>query len=101
MEGQFLIAQLPLLLEDRTVQHCFGRQALPSGGLDADPHQIAGHRAKQIATLIQLLRHRLQFIADLVRGENIEYAGLDGAFLAHCLLRWWRGIGISGIIQDT
>jgi fatty-acyl-CoA synthase len=32
----------------------------------------------------------LQLAADLVPGEQIEYAGLDGAFLAHCQLRRWR-----------
>jgi hypothetical protein len=37
--------------------------------------------------LIQPLRHRLQLAADLVFGEEIEYAGLDGAFLTHCWLR--------------
>ena len=51
--------------------------------------------------LIQPLRHRLQLAADLVPGEKIEYAGLDGAFLAHCRLRRWQGFGISGMIQDT
>ena len=101
MERQLLVAQLPVLLEQRAAQHRFGRQALPSGGLDADPNQIARHQAKQIAMLIQPLRHRLQLVADLVRGENIEYAGLDGAFLAHCRLRRWQGFGLSGMIQDT
>jgi hypothetical protein len=28
--------------------------------------------------------------ADLVCGEELEYAGLDRAFLAHCRLRWLR-----------
>ncbi len=51
---------------------------------------------------VQPLRHRLQLVADLVCGENIEYAGLDGAFLAHCRLRRWQGLGISGMkIPET
>ncbi len=44
---------------------------------------------------------RLQLVADLVRSENIEYAGLDGAFMAHCRLRRWQGFGLSSMIQDT
>lgn len=73
MERQLLIAQLPVLLEKRATQHRFSRQALPSGSLDANPHQIARHQAKQIAMLVQPVRHCLQFASDLVRGENIEY----------------------------
>jgi len=34
--------------------------------------------------LVQPLRHRFQLAADLVIGEEIEYADLDGAFLTHC-----------------
>jgi hypothetical protein len=101
MERQLLIAQLPILFEKRAAQDCFGRQALPSGGLDADPDQVSGHLGEQIVMLVQPLRHRLQLVADLVRGENIEYAGLDGAFLAHCRLRRWQGFGLSSMIQDT
>src|SRR6516164_8202501 len=37
--------------------------------------------------LIQPARHCLELAADLVSGEEIEYAGLDGAFLTHCQLR--------------
>src|SRR5271170_6114622 len=40
--------------------------------------------------LVQPERHSLQLAADLVLGEEIEYAGLDGAFLTHCRLRRWR-----------
>ena len=92
MERQFLVAQLAILLEQRTTQHSFGRQALPAGGLDAVANQIAGHQADQIAMLIQPSRHRPQFMADLVCREDFEYAGLDGAFLAHCRLRRWRDL---------
>ena len=101
MEGQFLIAQLPVLLEQRAAQHRFGRQALPSGRLDANPPQIASRQAKQITMRIQPSRHRLQLTTDLVRGEKIEYAHLDGAFWAHCRLRRWQDLGIGGTTQDT
>jgi hypothetical protein len=36
---------------------------------------------------IQPLRDRLQLTADLVPGKDLEYSGLDGAFLTHCRLR--------------
>lgn len=58
----------------RAVPCRFCRQALPSGGLTANPDQIAGHQAKHIAMLA----------ANLVCGEDREYAGLDGAFMTHC-----------------
>jgi hypothetical protein len=54
------------LLKDRAAQHCLGRQALASGRLDAMSAQVPCHQAEQIAMLIQPLRHRLQFVADLV-----------------------------------
>jgi hypothetical protein len=41
------------------------------------------------------LRGLLQLAADLVFGEQIEYAGLDSAVLAHCRLR--RG----GLLRDS
>ena len=40
--------------------------------------------------LIQPLLNGFHLTPDLVRGEDIEYACLDGAFLTHCRLRWWR-----------
>jgi hypothetical protein len=36
------------------------------------------------------LRHGLQLTAHVVPREDIEYAGLDDAFLTHYRLRWWR-----------
>jgi hypothetical protein len=92
VECQHLIAQLPVLLEDRTAQHRFSGQALLSGRFDAASIQVSRHHAKQIAMLVQPLRHRLQLAADLVRGEKIESAGLDGAFLAHCRFRRWQDL---------
>jgi hypothetical protein len=60
--------------------------------------QIAGHQAHQRALLIQPLRDRLQLTADLVSGKDLEYSGLDGAFLTHCRLRR-RGLrfGFNGM----
>src|SRR5215208_5588658 len=40
--------------------------------------------------LIQPRRGLLQLAADLVLGEQIKYAGLDRAFLAHDRLRRWQ-----------
>ena len=37
--------------------------------------------------VFQPRRHLLQLAADLVPGQEIEYAGLDSAFLAHYRLR--------------
>src|SRR3954451_2060623 len=48
------------------------------------PHAFARLR------FVQPRRRFLQLAADLVFGEEIEYAGLDSAVLAHCRLRWWR-----------
>ena len=77
------------------------RQALPSGRAHAVAVQVLRHRPEQRAMRIQPLRHRLQLAADLVPGKDIEYAGLDGAFLAHCRLRRWRFcFGISGLIPE-
>ncbi|WP_425484170.1 hypothetical protein [Allomesorhizobium camelthorni] len=55
MERQLLIAQLAVLLEERATQDRFGGQALPSGGLDGVPAQIAPHQRKQIAMLVKPL----------------------------------------------
>ena len=65
------------------------------------PVQAVLDPPEQRAMRIQPPGHRLQLAADLVSGEDIEYAGLDGAFLAHCRLRRWQGFGLSGMIQDT
>jgi hypothetical protein len=54
------------------------------------PAQALRHQAGQLAMVIQPHRHRLQLTADLVSGEAIESAGLDGALLAHCRLRRLR-----------
>ena len=87
MKCQLLVAQLAVLLEKRAAQHRLRRQASPSGLLDPVAAQVRRHQAEQRAMRIQPVRHRLQLAADLVPGENIEYAGLDGAFLTHCRLR--------------
>ncbi len=90
MEGQLLITQLAMLLEQRAAQHSLGWQPLAAGLLETMPAQVARHQPEQITMLIQPLRHRLQFTTDLVFGQKIEYSGLDRAFLAHCRLRRLR-----------
>ena len=87
MKGELFVTQLPLLLEQRTAQHRLRRQAAAAGLAQSVATQIAGHQAHQRVLPIQPLRDRLQFAADLVPGENLEYRGLDGAFLTHCRLR--------------
>jgi hypothetical protein len=47
MECQFLIAQLPVLLEKRAAQHRFGWKSLPSGSLDAAVPQVSRDQPKQ------------------------------------------------------
>jgi hypothetical protein len=97
MERQFLVAQLVVLLEQGTAQHRFRRQALPSGRLDAMPANVPRHQADQIAMRVEPLRHRFQLTADLVCGENIEYAGLDNAFLAHCRAPAVTGFSLESV----
>ena len=76
-----------MLLEERTAQHRLRRQALPSGLLHPVAAQVPCDKAEQRRMLVQPLRGFLQLAADLVSGEQIEYAGLHSAFLAHCRLR--------------
>ena len=72
MKRQLLVAQLAMLLEKRAAQDRLGRQAFSSGFLDAVSAQILGRQPDELAMLVQPLRHRLQFAADLVPGEEIE-----------------------------
>jgi len=53
MERQFLIAQLPVLFEQRATQHRFGRQTSPSGGLDVAAAQVPRDQAEQVAIVVQ------------------------------------------------
>ena len=90
MERQLLIAQLAVLLEHGAAQHRLRRQPLAPGRLDPLLAQINPDQAGELAVVVEPCGHRLQLAADLVPGEQIEYAGLDRAFLAHCRLRWLR-----------
>ena len=58
-------------------------EANAPGLLKAVSAQILRRQSDELAMLVQPLRHRLQLAANLVIGEEIEYAGLDGAFLTH------------------
>jgi hypothetical protein len=87
VKRQLLVTQLALLLEQRTAQHALGRQSAPTGLAHPLAAQIARHQADQRRLPVQPLRHRLQLAADVVLRKNLEYSGLDGAFLTHCRLR--------------
>ena len=97
MERQLFVTQLTVLLEQGAAQHRFGRQAFPSGRLDPVPTKVCRHQAEQVAMLVEPLRHRFQLTADLVRGENIEYTGLDGAYLAHCRAPAVTGFSLKSV----
>jgi hypothetical protein len=99
MKGQLLVAQLPILLEQRAAQHGFRRETVSSRLLDPVPAQIANHQTQQRTVLIEPLRDRFQLAADLVHRENIEYSGLDDAFLTHCRAPAVAGfcLGFSGM----
>jgi hypothetical protein len=77
-----------MLLEQRAAQHSLGRQPLATGLLETMPAQVPRHQPEQITMLIQPLRHRLQFTADLVFGEKIEYTAWT--------VRSWRIVGSGG-----
>ena len=47
MEGQFLVAQLAVLLEQRTAQHGLCRKTMPPGVLHRIAAQVPCHQADQ------------------------------------------------------
>src|SRR5882672_331680 len=81
MKGQLLVAQLPVLLEQRAAHHRFRRQAVSSGLLDPVPAQITDHQTQQRTVFVEPLRDGFQLAADLVLRENLKYRGLYDAFL--------------------
>jgi hypothetical protein len=72
VEGEFLVAQLAVLLEQRTAQSCLGRQALPSSLFDGTLAEVARHQADQAAVRVEPRGHRLELAPDLVFCETIE-----------------------------
>ena len=101
MKGQFLVTELALLLQQRAAQHRFRRQSAPPGLAHTFAPQIARHHAHQRALAIQPARDCLQLAADLVSSKDLEYRGLDGAFLTHCRAPAVRtGFGFSGLNQS-
>jgi hypothetical protein len=90
MERQLLVAHLAVLLEQGATQHRLRRKSLPPGFLDPLSAQVRRDQAGQPAVVVEPCGHRFQVTADLVPGEQIESAGSDRAFLAHCRLRWRR-----------
>jgi hypothetical protein len=87
VKGQFLVAELALLLQDRAAQHRFRRQPAPPGLVQPFAPQVTRHQAHQDALPIKPVRDHLQLAAHLVSGKDLEYRRLDGAFLTHCRLR--------------
>ena len=59
MERQLVVTQLPVLLEKRTAQHRFRRQAMPAGLLHPAAPQILCHQPRERWMLIQPAGHRL------------------------------------------
>src|SRR6266852_3451303 len=84
MKGQLLVAQLPVLLEQRAAHHRCRRQAVSSGLLDPVAAQIAGRQTQQPTLSVEPLRDGFQLAPDLVLRENLKYSGLDDAFLTQC-----------------
>jgi len=72
MKGQLLVAQLPVLLEQRAAHHRFRRQAVSSGLLDPVPTQIAGCQTQQRTVFVEPLRDGFQLAADFVLRENFN-----------------------------
>ena len=92
MKRQFLVTQLPVLLEQRAAQHRLGRQPIAPGWLEARAAQLGGDQGDHLAMRVQPRAHGLELATNLVLGEQIEYTGLDDAVLAHCRLRRLRGL---------
>src|SRR2546423_15361622 len=97
MKGQLLVAQLPVLLEQRGAHHSFRRQAASSGLLDPVPAQIAGRQTQQRTVFVEPLRDGFQLAADLVLRENLKYSGLDEAFLTHCRVPTVAGFASNSV----
>jgi len=72
VKRQLFVAQLPLLLEQRTAQNRLRRQSSASRLAQPAAAQITGHQAHQQALLIQPLRDGLQLAADLVTRKDLE-----------------------------
>jgi hypothetical protein len=87
MEGQLLIAQLAVLLEERAAQYRFGRQPLPSGVLDATRPRTRTTRpsTSRCSSSHCDIAFNSWPISCMAKRSNT--LGLDGAFLAHCRLR--------------
>ncbi len=92
VKGQFLVTQLPVLLEQGAAQDRLGREPVAPGLLAAGAAYLGGHQGDHLAMLVQPRGHGLELATDLVLGEEIEYTGLDDAVFAHCRLRRLRGL---------
>src|SRR5437764_14214505 len=97
MKGQLLVAQLPVLLEQRAAHHRFCRQAVSSSLLDPVPAQIAGHQTQQPTVFVEPLRDGFELAPDLVLSENLKYSGLDDALLTQCRAQTVAGFASHSI----
>ena len=99
MKGQLLVAQLPILLEQRAAHHRFCRQAMSSSLLDPVPAQIAGHQTQQPTVFVEPLRDGFQLAPDLVLSENLKYSCLNDALLTHCRAPTVAGFGSNSMAR--
>ena len=90
MERQFLIAQLPVLLQQRTAQHRFGRQTFcrPVALTPPGPGSRAIKPSRSRCSSSHCDIAFSSWPISVWRTDRI--CGLDGAFLAHCRLRRWQ-----------
>ena len=100
VKRQLLVAQLAVLLQQTRAQHRLGRKPVASGLLDPVTTQVGGDQARQLTMLVEP-PHRPQLAADLVQREDIEYTGLDDAFLAHWLRRSKVCFGFIDMIPNA
>ena len=80
------------LLEKHSGQDRLCWQAIRPVSSTSWRRTILRQQPAELGMLVQPLRHRLQLAADFVIGEEVEYPGLDGAFL-HIVGS--RGVGFA------
>ena len=71
-EGQLLVAQLEVLLEQGTAQRRIGAQSVASGLLDLADAEVRGDQANRLTLAAEPIGHRLQLATDLVLRKQIE-----------------------------
>lgn len=94
MKRQLLVAQLPVLFEQRTAQRRFGGQPAAAG--PRVRAQVRGHETEQRGMCIEWVRHALELAADVVCGELFEYTDLRCAFCAYTRTPGFWALGSFG-----